>query len=175
MHLNLLILPAILIAVPAAPALAQTAMPPHEHQSATISTTLAVTVDGKAVSYTLAALQALPQRTVIAHNGHSNADETYTGVAVSDLLAKAGITLQGEGTQKIYHSYLRATGTDGYFVLYSTSEAEAAMHQGDLIVALTLDGKPLGPEGNFKLVSTEDKRPARWVRNLNAIALTSVP
>jgi hypothetical protein len=48
------------------------------------------------------------------------------------------------------------------------------MHAGDVIVALTLDGKPLTEDGAFKLVSTEDKRPARWVRNLMALTLVGV-
>lgn len=37
-----------------------------------------------------------------------------------------------------------------------------------------MDGKKLGKDGAFKLVSTEEKRPARWVRNLMDISVVEV-
>ena len=138
------------------------------------STSLSVTANGKTISFSLQDLAGFPQRTVTVHNGHSNVDEQYAGVAVSDLLARFGVTLLNGGAKAVYHSYLRATGIDGYFVLLSDSEVESAMHTGDVIVATAQDGKPLGTDGAFKLVSSEDKRPARWVRNLKYITMVTV-
>ena len=40
-----------------------------------------------------------------------------------------------------------------------------------IIVADRVDGKPLGKNGPFQLVVPDDQRPARWVHNLNAIAV----
>jgi hypothetical protein len=37
-----------------------------------------------------------------------------------------------------------------------------------------MDGKPLGQDGQLKLVDTSDKKPQRWVRNLSAITVRSV-
>jgi hypothetical protein len=34
-----------------------------------------------------------------------------------------------------------------------------------------MDGHDLGADGELKLVSTEDKKPQRWVRNLTSISL----
>jgi hypothetical protein len=42
-----------------------------------------------------------------------------------------------------------------------------------VIVATSMDGKPLGADGALKLISTEDKKPQRWVRNLTAITMKS--
>jgi hypothetical protein len=42
-----------------------------------------------------------------------------------------------------------------------------------VIVADTLDGKPLAENGAFLLVAAGEKRPARWVRNLAAIHVRS--
>lgn len=56
-------------------------------------------------------------------------------------------------------------------MLYSALEAEPTEHNGDVIVATTLNGGPIGADGELKLVSTEDKKPQRWVRNLSAITL----
>jgi hypothetical protein len=139
--------------------------------SAPLSTGLVVTVDGKATKFTVPELQALPQTTVKVHNAHTNTDETYMGVALGDVLAKAGFAVGQATHQTMLRSYLKIEGTDKYWVLYSVTEVEGSEHAGDVIVATSMDGKGLGADGAFKLVSTEDKKPQRWVRNLTAIAL----
>ncbi len=58
-------------------------------------------------------------------------------------------------------------------MLYSATEIEGSEHQGDVLVAVAMNGKSLGEDGQLKLVATEDKRPERWVRNLSAITLKS--
>ena len=147
----------------------------HDRKPSAPSKSLVVTLNGKAATLSMADLQAMPQRTLTVHNGHSNVDETYTGVGLSDLLEKYGMTLQGAGAQKIYHSYVRAEGTDNYWVLYSASELEFGLHLGDAVVALSMDGKPLGADGDFKMVSADEKRPARWVRNLKSLTVVTLP
>ena len=67
-----------------------------------------------------------------------------------------------------------ATGTDSYGVLYSLAEVDPAIHTGDVIVADRLDGQKLDKDGAFKMVSSEDRRPARWVRNLTSISVVKV-
>jgi len=138
------------------------------------STTLAVTAGGKTVTLTMADLQAMPQRTLRVHNGHSNQDETYTGVGLSDLLAKFGVTLDNGGAHKVYHTCVKAEGTDKYWVLYSASELEPVMATWDSIVALTVNGAPLGADGAFKIVAGGERRPARWVRNLSALTIVTL-
>jgi hypothetical protein len=66
-----------------------------------------------------------------------------------------------------------AEGTDKYWVLYSMTEIEGSEHNGEVIVATSMGGKPLGMDGQFKLVDSEDKKPQRWVRNLSAIMVKS--
>lgn len=67
-----------------------------------------------------------------------------------------------------------AEGTDHYSVLYSLAEIDPSIHTGDVIVADTIDGHPLDKDGAFKMVSTEERRPARWVRNLTQISVIDV-
>ena len=141
--------------------------------AAALSTSLTLTVDGKATTFSVADLKAMAQKTVKVHNAHTNADETYSGVALGDLLAKAGFVADKTTQRKMLHSYLQVEGTDKYWVLYSLTEVEGSEHVGDVIVATSVDGKDLGADGELKLVSTEDKKPQRWVRNLAAIALKS--
>jgi hypothetical protein len=58
--------------------------------------------------------------------------------------------------------------------LYSLAEVDPAIHTGDVIVADSVDGQKLGKDGVFKIVSTEERRPARWVRNLTEISVVEV-
>jgi hypothetical protein len=151
----------------------QAAKPP-----APLSTSLTLTVDGKATTFSVAELKAMPQTVVKVHNAHTNEDETYSGVPLGDLLAKAGFMANKTTQREMLRSFLQIEGTDKYWVLYSLTEVEGTEHVGDVIVATSMGGgtgtdKGLGADGDLKLISTEDKKPQRWVRNLAAITLKS--
>jgi hypothetical protein len=145
----------------------------HDHVPAAPSTSLTLTIDGKATTLSIAELQAMPQKTVTVHNEHAKADETYTGVLLGDVLAKYGFPVDKTTQRKMLRSYLVAEGTDKYWVLYSLTEVEGTEHDGNVIVATSMNGKPLGADGQFKLVDSGDRKPQRWVRNLNAITVKS--
>lgn len=116
--------------------------------------------------------KALPHMTVTVHNEHANADETYSGVRVSDLLAKLGAPLGHDLRGPALGGFIVATGSDGYVAVVSLAEVDTTFHSGEVIVADAMNGQPLDARsGPFKLVVTEDKRPARWVRNLASIEL----
>ncbi len=145
----------------------------HEHAKAATSSELKLTIDGTTTMLSLADLSALPQKTVTVHNEHTKADEGYTGVALGDLLAKYGFAVSQQTHRRMLRSYIKAEGTDRYWVLYSATEIESSEHSADVIVATSMDGKPLGEDGQIKLVDSADKKPQRWVRNLTAITLVS--
>jgi hypothetical protein len=122
----------------------------------------------------VAELKAKPRATVSVHNEHSKADETYAGVRLGDLLAKMGAPLGHDLRGVALSGYIVATGADGYIAVIALAEADPSFHSGEVIVADTMNGQPLDAKsGPFKLVVTEDKRPARWVRNLVSIELKS--
>jgi hypothetical protein len=128
----------------------------------------------KHTELTLDALKAMPQKTVSFHNVHTKADESYSGVPLIDLLASLGVPhgkdLRGKGLSE----YIVATGSDGYKAVLALAEVDPEFHPGDVIVADAMDGKPLDDKnGPFKLVVTEDKRPARSVHNLVSIEVKS--
>jgi hypothetical protein len=130
----------------------QTAMPPKP--------LLKLTINGQTTPLGAAELNALAQKTVTFHNVHTKADETYTGVPLTDLLAKYGAPTGDKLRGKGLSEYIVATGSDGYKAVLSLAETDPSFHPGDVIVADSMDGKPLDEkEGPFKLVVTEDKRP----------------
>jgi hypothetical protein len=119
-------------------------------------------------------LKAMPRTTVSVHNEHSKVDETYTGVRLADLLARMEAPLGHDLRGVALSGYIVATGSDGYAAVIALAEADPSFHSGEVIVADTMNGQPLDAKsGPFKLVVTEDKRPARWVRNLVSIELKS--
>lgn len=121
---------------------------------------------------TISELKAMPHITVTIHNSHANADETYSGIRLADLLSKIGAPLGSELHGKALANYVVATGSDGYQSVVALGEADPGFHSGEVLVADAMDGKPLDAHsGPLKLVVTEDKRPARSVRNLVQIEL----
>jgi hypothetical protein len=121
----------------------------------------------KQEEWTPATLAALPHTTISLYNEHAKANQTYSGVPLTALLARLGVPEKPRG--KDFRLYLVAAGSDGYEVVYSIGEVTPDVHDGTTLVADSLDGKPLGANGPLQLVTTGEKRPARWVRNLVSI------
>jgi carboxypeptidase family protein/molybdopterin-dependent oxidoreductase-like protein protein len=119
-------------------------------------------------------LKALPHVSVTIHNPHTNADESYSGVRLSDVLAKLGAPLGQLLHGTALKTYVVATGSDRYQAVFSLAEVDPTFHPGEILVADSINGVPLDAKtGPFRLVVTEDKRPARSVRNLVSIELKS--
>jgi hypothetical protein len=135
--------------------------------------TLLLTAGGNhaSVSISLADFRAMPHVTITVHNAHADADETYSGVPLAALLAKLDAPLGEHLRGKALASCIVATGSDGYSVVLSIAEADPSFHGGEILVADTRDGQPLGKNGPLQLIVSEDKRPARWVHNLVSISL----
>jgi hypothetical protein len=146
----------------------------HSAPSAPSTRLTIKTYDGKTLTFSPEELGALPHKSVAVFNAHSKAQEQYAGVPLVDLLSKAGVPLGESVRGKLFLVGVVATGADGYSVLYSLAEVDPAIHTGDVIVADTVDGQKLGKDGAFKMVSSEERRPARWVRNLTSISVVKV-
>jgi len=146
------------------------AIPIVAQQSTPIGGSLKIIANGQTQSISTDDLKALPHRTVTVHNPHANADETYSGVPLIDLLAKIGVPHGHDLRSKALAQYIVATGSDGYKAVVALAEADPDFHPGEVIVGDQMDGKPLDAKtGPFRLVVTEDKRPARSVHNLVSI------
>jgi hypothetical protein len=148
-------------------------MPMMEHAKAKASTApLTVHAADQSLALSLEDFAKLPHKTISVHNAHSKADESYSGVLLSDLLEK--VNVKDEMGSKAMSKYIITTGADGYRVVYSVAEVLPKLHTGDVLVADSMNGKPLGEDGQFKLISSEDKRPYRWVRNLVSIEVVAL-
>jgi hypothetical protein len=157
------------------PLLAQnTPMADHAKAPVPPSKSLNITFQGRLTTLRVDDLLALPQVTIHVHNAHRNADETYSGPLLSDVLAKAGLVAGKETEPLILHSAIIATATDHYFVLYSAAEVEPMFTSSQVIVAVMKSGLPDTEGGLIQLINTNAARPARWVHGLSDINVMSV-
>jgi hypothetical protein len=140
--------------------------------AAPVTGPLKITYAGKSEEWTTATLAALPHATITVYNEHAKAEQTYSGVPMTVLLTRLGVPDKPHG--KDFRLYLVAEGADSYQVVYSVGEVTPDVHDGTTLVADTLNGKPLADSGPFQLVTTGDKRPARWVRNLAAVRVLPI-
>jgi hypothetical protein len=161
---------ALLCVVVSAPALLsqQTATAPPAEGNRLL---LSAGPDHAPVALSLADFRALPHVTITVHNGHTNADEAYSGIPLATLLEKVNAPLGKELHGEAMTSYVIATGSDGYSVVLSLAEVDPEFHAGQVLVADAREGKPLEKNGPFQLIVSDDKRPARWVHNLVSITL----
>jgi len=128
---------------------------------------LKITFGSKTSEFTADQLASLPHTTITVYNEHEKKTQTYSGVPLIDLLTPLGVSAKPHG--KDFQFYVVAEGADDYQAVYSIGEITPDVHDGTVLVADTVDGKPLGNNGLFQLVATGEKRSARWVRNLVSV------
>ena len=120
-------------------------------------------------------LKRLPRQNLHVVDPHTRKEGTYEGVAVHELLRRAGIP-EGENFRgAAMATYIVAEGNDGYRVLFSLAELDPGTSDSDVLVADTMNGEPLDAKhGPFQLVAPHDKRAARWVRMLRSLTVGQI-
>ncbi|MES2810146.1 MAG: molybdopterin-dependent oxidoreductase [Bacteroidota bacterium] len=94
-------------------------------------------------------------------------DHIYTGVTLSDILTKAGATLGDALKGKNLTKYLLVEAADNYQAVFALAELDKAYTDRAIILANTVDGKPLPEgEGPFRIIVQDEKKPARCVRQV---------
>ena len=147
------------------PALAQTTAAPDPSE-------LTVRGDIPApVTLKAADLSAMPRQTVQVAD-QDGTKVSYEGVALRDILQRAAVPFGKDLRGKALASYIVAKAHDGYQVVFSLGEIDAAFGNESIVVADKRDGKPLfGYQGPLRLVCANDKAGARSVRMLETLEL----
>jgi hypothetical protein len=94
----------------------------------------------------------------------------FQGVALREVLMKAGIpfgdALRGAAMARV----ILASAPDGYRVAYAIAELDSGFTDQVVLLANRRDGKPLLPDtGPLQIIVPNDKRAARWVRQVNKL------
>jgi hypothetical protein len=123
-----------------------------------------VGLDGKSVTVSVAGLQ---RRTVVTQDRGLRTE--FEGVALRDVLITALVpfdTLKGQAMTRV----VIASAPDGYRVAYAIAELDPGFTDQIVLLADRRDGKPLLPDtGPLQIIVPNDKRAARWVRQVNRI------
>jgi len=114
-------------------------------------------------------------RSSLAYKNERGAELHYEGVLLYDVLKRAGAPLDQQLSGKGLASYLLAEAHDGYQVVFGFAEIDPAFTDNKILLADTLDGKPL-PEGQgpFRLVVPQDKKGARSIRMLERLTIVKL-
>jgi Oxidoreductase molybdopterin binding domain len=125
----------------------------------------------KPIELKLSDLSAMP-RTDVRAKDREGKDITYSGVSLAELLRAAGLKLDPASmpSRDIVASYILVEAADGYRAVFALAEIDPAQTDRVILLADHKEGKPLsGNEGPFRIVVPGEKRPARWVRQVQTI------
>jgi len=146
----------------------------------TLQTTLAVSQQltvqietGKQTVLARADIDALPR--VKVTTAASGVSTTFEGVALRAVLEKAGVgfgeTLKG----KRMASCLLVEAADDYRVVIALPEVDLRFTDKQVILAFSKNGKALDDkEGPYRIVIPDEKRMARWVRQVTTLKIVDV-
>jgi hypothetical protein len=132
---------------------------------------LAITLpDGHAATVDASLLKPLP-RIAVSATAHGKTAR-YEGYDLRTVLAAAGFppveSLRGTALRQV----VRVHAADGYEVAFALAELDPSLGNRQVVLADRQDGAPL-PDGDgpWRLVVPADGRPARWIRQVDAIAV----
>ena len=132
--------------------------------------TLVVTGDsGQTVTLKAGDLASMP-RTSITVKQPDGRGVTHDGVLVGDLLKKVGAPLGKALRGEAMTTYVVASATDGYRVVFSLAELDPEFTSSRIMVVDRTNGQPLlADQGPFRIVAPNDLPGARSMRMLERI------
>lgn len=143
---------------------------------ATLATGQQLTVQaegGKQTVLARADIEALPH--VKVTTAASGISTTFEGVPLRAVLEKAGVGLGETLKGKRMASCLLVEAADGYRVVIALPELDPAFSDKQIVLAFLKDGKTLNDkEGPYRIVIPDEKRMARWVRQVTTLKIVDV-
>jgi hypothetical protein len=119
-------------------------------------------------------LEALPHVKVTASE-HSSPPVTFEAITLKSVLEKAGVTFGESIKGKRLATCLLVEAADGYRAVIALPELDPAFTDKQVVLALLRDGKPLTEkEGPYRIVIPDEKRMARWVRQVTTLKIADV-
>ena len=132
------------------------------------------TDSGKQVLLNRTDLEAL-QHVKVSAKEHSSDKVTFEGVTIKSVLEKAGVTFGESMKGKRLTNCLLVEAADGYRAVIALPELDSAFTDRLTVLAFLRNGKPLGEkEGPYRIVIPDEKRMARWVRQVTTLKIVDV-
>jgi hypothetical protein len=111
----------------------------------------------------------------MAHQGIEVQDDkgnhaTYEGVSMFEVLRRVGAPFGRDLRGQKMAFYMLVSASDGYHAVFAIAELDPDFTNHLVLLAYHRDGKELSPaEGPFRIIVPDEKRHARWVRNVTAL------
>jgi hypothetical protein len=131
------------------------------------------TENGKQTVLTRADIEALPR--VKVTTGAPAASKAFDGASLKAVLERGGVEFGETMKGKRMTSCLIVDAADGYRVVIALPEIDPAFTDKQFVLAFLKDGKPLDDkEGPYRIVIPDEKRMARWVRQVTKLKIVDV-
>jgi Oxidoreductase molybdopterin binding domain len=99
----------------------------------------------------------------------------FTGVSLKAVVEKAGVSLGESLRGKRLASCLLVEAANGYRVVFALPEIDSAFTEEQIVLAFLKNGKPLDEkEGPYRIVVPDEKRMARWIRQVTTLKIVDV-
>jgi hypothetical protein len=131
------------------------------------------TDSGKRTVLTRSDIESLPHVKVTTHGSEISA--TFEGVALRAVLEKAGVEFGHSMRGKRLAACLLVEAADGYQAVIALPELDPDFTDKEVLLAYLQDGKPLDDKaGPYRIAIPEEKRLARWVRQVIKLKIVDV-
>ena len=137
-----------------------------------------LTVGGEVASpmkLTRADLDSFARQSLRAKD-HDGKEYKFEGVAVVDILQKAGVKFGAALRGKALATYLLVEAADGYQAVYALPEFDPITNDRLILLADRQDGAAFPANvGPLKIIAPGDKEHARWVRQVKSLTIMRAP
>jgi len=131
---------------------------------------------GKQIVLARSDIESLPHVQLTIPASHdATAPVRYEGVALKSLLEKAGVEFGHALRGKRMASCLLVEAADGYKVVIALPEIDPDFNDKQVVLVFSQNGKPLeAKEGPYRIVIPDEKRMARWVKQVTTLKIVGV-
>ena len=121
--------------------------------------------EGKVTKITAEEIGKLKRQSVKANDHGVSAN--FEGVLLADILQLGGVKFGETMSGKRLALSLLFEAANKYQVVFALSELDAGFTDKIILLADKRDGQPLSEkEGNYRIISPDEKRQGRWVRQV---------
>jgi len=107
---------------------------------------------------------------------HDGKEYKYEGVAIIDILQKAGLKFGDALRGKALATYLLAEAADGYQAVFALPEFDPPTSDRMILLADRRDGGALPTEAaRLQIIVPGDKTHSRWVRQVKSLTIVRAP
>lgn len=134
------------------------------------------TQGGKQIVLAKSDIESLPHVRLTIPGSHDSAGPiSYEGVALKSLLEKAGVEFGHSLRGKRMASCLLVVAADGYRVVIAMPEIDSDFTDKQIVLAFSENGRSLdAKEGPYRIIIPDEKRMARWVKQVTTMKIAEV-